>query len=192
MSIITTPPQGVIGKGIYYPVRTDFTVWLEFARLIESKDSARAALRALDLCYVAKRPDNFLEAIELLCTFFLGSNTAKTNSSGEQVISFTKDEELIYASFLSEYGIDLSKEKLHWWRFLALLRALGPDTALMRVVAVRAAKPSDIKNPALRRQLLRRKRIYSLGENNADAGEVIAQLFEAEREVENGGRNNKI
>ncbi len=181
----TEPPHCVIGAGVYYPIRTDFSVWLEFARLIEQEE-ARGILRALNLCYKCRRPDNPLEAIKLLCEFFAGgAQTGGESSSGEQIISFTQDEELIYASFLSDYRIDLSKERLHWWRFLALLKNLSPDSSLMRVAHIRAAKLSDIKNPALRRSILRQKRIYSL-EHNADAADAIERLFAAEKEKSNG------
>lgn len=177
----TEPPHCVIGAGVYYPVKTDFSVWLEFARLIEQEE-ARGLLRALNLCYKGKRPDNPFEGIKLLCEFFAGgTEIGRGYGGGEQIISFTQDEELIYASFLSEYGIDLAKDKLHWWRFLALVRNLSPDSALMRVAHIRAAKLSDIKNPAMRRSIMRQKRIYSLSKNT-DAADAIARLFAAEKE----------
>lgn len=176
------PPHCVIGAGIYYPIKTDFSVWLEFARLIEQEE-AHGIFRVLNLCYKDKQPDNPFEAIRLLCTFFAGGEESKCRSSNaDPIISFTQDEELIYASFLSEYGINLAKDKLHWWRFLALLRNLSPNSALMRVVQIRTAKLSDVKNPTLRRSLLRQKRLYTLGKK-ADEGETLAELFEAEKEV---------
>lgn len=182
------PPHGVLGGGIYYPIRTDFGVWLEFARIIEEEEGARAAMRALRLCYKDKIPLDVSEAFSLLCTFFAGGKAVdKTDEREyEPVISFSKDEELIYASFLAEYGIDLSKDKLHWWRFLALLKNLSSESALMKVASIRATKPSDIKNPALRRQLLRQKQIYSLGTNKTNPGDVMAELFMAEKEGFNG------
>ncbi|MBS7297531.1 MAG: hypothetical protein KIG65_00460 [Eubacteriales bacterium] len=180
------PPHGVIGSGIYYPVRTDFGVWLEFARIIEEDTGARAAMRALKLCYKDKIPQSPSEAISLLCRFFVGGaeNERSDGASSEQLISFSMDEELIYASFLSEYGIDLSKAKLHWWHFLALIKNLGPDTALMRVVRVRATKPSDIRDTKSRRMLLRQKRIYSLGRSNENVADAISELFAVEQEVD--------
>ncbi|MEE0944880.1 MAG: Gp15 family bacteriophage protein [Clostridia bacterium] len=177
------PPHGVLGNGIYYPIRTDFGVWLEFARILEEEEGARAAMRALRLCYKDKIPLDFNEALSLLCIFFAGGKAIEKTDDKEYepVISFSKDEELIYASFLSDYGIDLSKEKLHWWRFLALLKNLSSESALMKVAQIRAAKPSDIKNPLLRRQLLRQKQIYSLGTNRTNPGDVMAELFAAEK-----------
>lgn len=182
------PPHGVLGGGIYYPIRTDFGVWLEFAEIMETEDGACAAMRALRLCYKEKMPFDLYEAMSLLCEFFSGGKALKTeyHEKTEQLISFYRDEELIYASFLSDYGIDLAKEKLHWWRFLALLKGLSSESALMKVAAIRAAKLSDIKNPALKRQLLRQKKIFSLANEQAQPGEVIAELFMTEKGEKNG------
>lgn len=182
------PPHGVLGNGIYYPIRTDFGVWLEFAEIMETEDGARAAMRALKLCYKEKMPFDLGKALSLLCEFFAGGSTTKNKypERREPIISFSRDEELIYASFLSDYGIDLAKEKLHWWRFLALLKNLSADSALMKVAAIRAAKLSDIKNPTLKRQLLRQKKIFSLGNEQSQPGEVIAELFMTEKGGLNG------
>lgn len=179
-------PNGVFCDGLYYPVRTDFKIWLEFAELLEEKDSVRAAVRALKLCYKSKIPPETGKALELLCGFFLGGEPGKGKSGGARVISFEKDEELIYASFYSEYGIDLATEKMHWWRFLALMRGLSADSPLMRVVGVRAVKTSDIKNPALRKKISEQKRIYAIDGCEADVGEALSGMFGRETEAENG------
>lgn len=179
-------PRGVISAGVYYPVRTDFKVWLEFAALLEEKDSARAATRALRLCYKTKIPPDFGEALELLCEFFLGGECRQGSGRGGQVMSFVKDEGLIYASFYAEYGIDLVKAQMHWWQFLALMRGLSSESALMRVASVRAIKPSDIKNPALRKRILEQKRIYAIDSREADVGGALSAMFAQETEAENG------
>lgn len=51
------------------------------------------------------------------------------------------DFDLIVSSFQSEYGIRLSKELptgMKWDEFRDLLVGLGPDTALGRIVSIRA------------------------------------------------------
>jgi len=44
---------------------------------------------------------------------------------------------LIYAAFRQTHGIDLQKELLHWWVFLALFQDLGADTAFCSLVNLR-------------------------------------------------------
>lgn len=53
--------------------------------------------------------------------------------------SYEQDAGAIYASFLSQYGIDLVNErgKLHWDRFKALLDGLGEDTPFKQIVSIR-------------------------------------------------------
>lgn len=172
------PAHGVIFAGEYYPIRTGHYTWLEFARLIE-KGGADAALGALRLCYRGRIPDDYSAALALLCEFFIGTDSVKnTSGKGRTLFSFTQDEELIYASFYSEYGIDLAQKELHWWQFLALLRGLGEHCALMRVAAIRAANPSDIKNPALRRRIIEQKHACALkGSAEADVAGVLGAIF---------------
>ena len=171
-------PHGVFWEGIYYPIRTDFRIWLSVSELLEKEDLVHAMLRAPELCYLKKRPQSQKGAFLALMDFLLlGEKTGKEDKKSERLFSFSEDEELIYASFLKEYGIDLSKEEMHWWRFVALLRCLGTDTPLSRVMSIRMAKPSDIKNPKERRHLLRQKKLFALTKKDVDAGYVLAELF---------------
>ena len=50
------------------------------------------------------------------------------------------------SSFLSQYGIRLSKEvhEIPWQEFKQLLSGLSPDTALGRIVAIRAEDNKEI------------------------------------------------
>lgn len=51
--------------------------------------------------------------------------------------SFRKDAGLIYAAFLQVYGINLSRDALHWWEFVTLFSNLGGDTAFSNLVSLR-------------------------------------------------------
>ena len=51
-----------------------------------------------------------------------GSNSAKNGS--RELLSYEFDDEYIYGAFYERYRIDLSKEKVHWWKFKALLKSL--------------------------------------------------------------------
>jgi hypothetical protein len=57
------------------------------------------------------------------------------------------DRDLIEASFAMQYGIRLRIEnEMTWGEFCALLRGLGPETPLGRIVAIRSEKdPARIK-----------------------------------------------
>lgn len=51
-----------------------------------------------------------------------GSNGHKM--ANNDIISYEYDDEYIYGAFLEKYNIDLTKEKVHWWKFKALLKSL--------------------------------------------------------------------
>lgn len=50
------------------------------------------------------------------------------------------DSERIYAAFWQQYGIDLDRTSLHWWKFRALFLGLGEQTKFMQVVGYRTIK----------------------------------------------------
>lgn len=179
MKIITDDlPKGVFGDGVYYPVRTDFRVWLKFAQLLEDLTPENVA-RAFAACYTKIMPQNPEKALSLLCEFFSGGEVSKTkNKNGKQLISFAKDEELIYASFLMQYKIDLTDAQMHWWKFLALFRNLGKDTPIMQVATLRNTNPAEIKDSKIRRRVIEQKRIFSIDENaEVDVAEALSALF---------------
>lgn len=67
-----------------------------------------------------------------------------TSCKSKQLISYIKDDALIYAAFLQQYGIDLADGELHWHKFRALLDGLTEDTQLVKVMRYRSVKLGDI------------------------------------------------
>ena len=45
-------------------------------------------------------------------------------NSSKDLLSYEYDDEYIYGAFWEKYRIDLSKDKVHWWKFKALLKSL--------------------------------------------------------------------
>lgn len=67
--------------------------------------------------------------------------------SSDPYYDLTGDFDLILASFQSQYGIRLSKELpsgMKWGEFRDLLVGLGPDTALGRIVSIRAEEDKEV------------------------------------------------
>ena len=46
------------------------------------------------------------------------------------MLDYRCDADYIVGAFQQAYGIDLTADKVHWWRFKALLHALPPETPL--------------------------------------------------------------
>lgn len=79
---------------------------------------------------------------------------------------FVKDAELIYASFLYDFKIDLFtvQGKLHWKKFIALLNNLSDESPFKKVVHIRLKKiPKQTKhNKDEIKNLRKLKRFYAL------------------------------
>lgn len=72
---------------------------------------------------------------------------ADSDSSSELALDYQCDAPYIVAAFQKAYGIDLTKEKVHWWRFRALLTGIlaQPDEYLLaRIVHYRITDPTDL------------------------------------------------
>ena len=92
---------------------------------------------ALLLANPRKAPKTAQAQVELLQDIFalLPKNDNPTGQN-ERYIDFHQDAGMIRSAFL-RVGIDLQREKIHFFRFLEVLRDLPSDTALMRVVEIR-------------------------------------------------------
>lgn len=73
----------------------------------------------------------------------LRKGSSKSRKS-KQLISYIKDDALIYAAFLQQYGIDLADGELHWHKFRALIDGLTEDTQLVKVMRYRSVKLGDV------------------------------------------------
>lgn len=62
----------------------------------------------------------------------------------KQLISYAKDDALIYVAFLQQYGIDLAESEIHWHKFRALIDGLTEDTQLVKVMRYRSIKLGDV------------------------------------------------
>lgn len=91
---------------------------------------------------------------------------AGENEIVKKIFDFKKDAGLIYASFLSAYGMDLFEQqgKLHWQKFIQLLTNLNKDTIFKEVVGIRQMKvpPPDKYNREYREYVLKMKQLYRL------------------------------
>ena len=82
------------------------------------------------------------------------------------IFDFEQDAGYIYASFLSDYGLDLYEQqgRLHWWAIVQLFRGLSDGTKIVQVMQIRAKPiPAPTKHNADERaQLAKLKAQYAL------------------------------
>ena len=69
---------------------------------------------------------------------------SSTAPSSGFAFDYQCDAGYIVAAFQQAYGIDLTTDKVHWWRFKALLHALPPETPLGKIVEIRGKDTSGM------------------------------------------------
>ena len=173
MNILTDNlPKSVQINSKHYPIYTDFKRWLKIDALISDKNTEmkESIAKILLLCY-KELPPNINDAMKGVSSFYLcGRENIKNIHSKEnrKTFSFTDDSELIYAAFFTQYGIDLKKERLHWFKFMALFSALSDEHKFSKVVMLRSLNLADIKDVKRKKALYELKRQYSLKDNRTE------------------------
>ena len=126
-------PDGVEVGGRFYKMDFDFRNVLRMLDVMDEELMPEAkAFNALHcLC---KRPKNVLAVYEAVKGLLF--NAPRKN--GHRVTDFVQDAGLIRAAFRQTYGIDLYRERLHWFEFIELLNAVSNDTRYSEVVSIRA------------------------------------------------------
>ncbi len=185
MNRILKPCEWVVIDGMEYALNTDFSVWIEIEQLIFCRKHLpeEALAKVLTLAYPVL-PENPGEAIGKLLWFYSGGKPSADGKkkSGFQAPPFDLKEDFgyVWAGFLSEFGIDLSRSSLHWWKFLALLSALSEDCRFSRIVSYRSTDTSQIKDGNLRRFYEKMKDKYRLPDLRSEAERELDTVLKLE------------
>lgn len=170
-------PCEISADGKSFPVMTDFRRWILLVSIMDEEKLDFNTKSRLAIKLVLENPSLpsdpseksrlILSLMEGIMSFALcGQSSGGGNNGGEQSFDFQFDSELIFASFMQAYGIDLTEVSLHWWKFMALLRNLPPDSPFMRVVGLRLSDPSSIEDDGARRKLRRAKAAVRIRRKN--------------------------
>lgn len=176
-------PEEVNCGGKNYRIYTDFRIWMEFETILFEKEGEfyTKLPTLLKLCYPVL-PDTLEEAVFGMICFYLGREPERKDAASvkkhRKLYSFCRDAALIYAGFYQQYGINLTKENLHWFQFKALFDGLKEDTKFVKVVGYRAADVSQFKSPEMRRFYHTMKQIYKLPDTRTEE-EREAELLSA-------------
>lgn len=139
-------PDCINVDGKFFLIKTDFRVWLNFSRIINTKN---AVVDDVDFIYTDEIPPAELKKkafMEMLK--FFQPETKLPRSTGEtsdvKVLDYELDADLIFSAFYEQYKINLldTDDKghavpMHWHVFLALLSGLH-NTKLNDVMSWRS------------------------------------------------------
>ncbi len=190
-----TIPVG--GRNLH--IETNFRAAILFEMMVQNGDvpDHEKAQYAIDLFF----PDGFpkpeneqKEALEGMLWFYTcgkseqdekqSAGTGKGPGIQKRIYDYDVDAPLIYAAFLSQYGIDLQDiPYLHWWKFNALFQGLSENQKIVEIMGYRAINLSTIKNKAERQHYAQMQAKYALPDNRsvqekaAAAGALFGGMF---------------
>ena len=174
-------PEHIVLYETPYPVHTSFKNWLKISELLKEQ-SGKNIGKALSLCYKEKLPPNLPSAVLGMMDFYNRGafDYAPQGEKKEPIVSFSQDADVIFAAFRQVYGIDLTKEELHWHVFCALFSALSEDNAFLNLIRLRTMDETTIKDPKRRRKVQKLKekvRLQSEKTSEIDVAQKLSGLF---------------
>lgn len=170
MKLQDSLPRGVrVGKR-FYKLDLDFRAVLRLIDTMARDDLLPDARDYLALKCVMKHPRNVTKTLEAVKQLLFPAT--KKSADKKKVTDFAQDADLIRAAFMQVYRIDLYTEKLHWFKFSALLAGLPEGNRYNDVLGIRARPmPAPTKyNTEERRWLAKAK------------AELALKMTDAERE----------
>lgn len=162
MTMFNKLPYFVYLENRKYKINVDFRNMISFEKTVQNKstsDSEKIKHILRHFYFDFKRKEcyqNLLsnsrlykEACEKFIWFYKcgredyhkTSNVNKVKNS--EIYSYDHDDEYIYGAFFEQYGIDLSYDKVHWWKFKALLKSLKENTEFVKIKGYRAYSGND-------------------------------------------------
>ena len=163
MSLFLQPPDTITASGIEYKIDTDFRAWVKFQGILLGGGTNDEKSEKICRFMAEIGLPQTKEALDVMLQFYAGASTENETGIGKNVRSFDfeKDSEYIFSAFLESYSIDLTTEKLHWWRFRALFKSLPEDCQMCKIMMYRTI---DIRKVPKEQQEFYRemKRRYSL------------------------------
>lgn len=185
MSILSAPlPESVEILGGKYGINTDFRRWIDFEEMMRISPPVKRYAEILKKYYISLPPE-FSEAVYALCKFYAGGVMPLVNAgdSGKRLYSYKQDADLIYCAFYAQYHVDLEKENIHWWKFLALFRGLDENCKFMQIVRLRSVDLSEIKDKNEKIRIAGLQKKYTLTDERSserkddDFADKISMLF---------------
>lgn len=142
--------------GELYKINTDYRYALICFKIIDdsSISDTERAIAVVSVLFgredkegnIVGIPENIEVALKKASFFLSCGKENKNIQDVKKDMDFDYDKEFIYASFISDYKIDLEKENMHFWKFCSLISGLTEDSILNRVRDLRNTNLSDYKD----------------------------------------------
>lgn len=142
-------PETLVVEGKRCAIRPDFRNVLRILRLLDDPEIAERhkAMKLAELFY-ADEPPSLSAGVDAFFGFLKGQE--RRHDPEAAAIDYEFDADVIYASFLHAYRLDLLDPAftLHWYAFTALLGGLTEDSALCERLRLRKLDTKHLKGKA--------------------------------------------
>lgn len=176
-------PEYVEVAGKKYKINTDFRVAIECNRIAEDKTIGdfERAMGIICTLFGEEAVDDtkhLQEFLDLALKYLSCGKPLEDLNEEERDMDYIEDYDYIVTSFMSDYGMDLENETMHWWKFNNLINGLsnselGNCCVLNRVRNLRNYDVSEIKDKKQRDKIIEAKEKVALKkykkENNITA-----------------------
>lgn len=136
-------------------------------------------------------PQNTEKAIEKIYWFYSRGNVEEDNKKVKQgkrifkrnnkrAYDFETDSDLIFTAFMTQYNINLNRENLHWWEFMALFNSLKDDTEIVKIMNYRTIDLTSIEDKKERKMYSDLQKYYSLEDRISKEEEELLNKKRAE------------
>lgn len=179
-----TYPEYVKVNGRKYKIRTDFRIAIRCNEIAQDNTIGRYE-RALAIIYTLyedglENKEDYIKLLEL-AQKYLGCGKEIEKSDEEPDMDYTEDMDYIEASFMSDYHIDLTNTKMHWWKFNNLMNGLsnselGNCCVLNRIRNLRTYDTKNIKDYKERCKVEKAKKMVALKRNKKENNLTEEQL----------------
>ena len=161
MTMFKKLPYFVILQGKKYRINVDFRNMISFENIVQDRSVNNskkieyllrhfypAFFYAENYLKMLQKPNLYKEACKKLIWFYKCGRDdyhkiGNGKGSNKQIYSYEYDDEYIYGAFYEQYGIDLTYDIVHWWKFKALLKSLKDDTEFVKIKGYRAYTGED-------------------------------------------------
>lgn len=175
-------PTSVSVNGTPFEISTDFRLFVDFERRASSGAwDAEWFTLLLYSFYKGKLPSDINAAQNAFLDFYTGARFVPSDASGKKNYVESKsdaipydygvDDHRIFTAFYEAYRIDLSRENLHWYIFLALLDGIMP-CKFSDIVGFRTADYSKLDRSA-QKEMRRVQRAYRIVRDVGKEGDIV-------------------
>lgn len=163
-----------------YLIHTDYRIGIQITEALNDVNLAEPEkmITALHLLYGNGIPSDSNIAHNGLRWFVAGGNVAEEYAPDGKppTFDFEQDNRLVYTAFRARYGIDLTRERLHWFAFLAMLVDLG-NCSLSDIIGIRGTDLAKLGNEQRQHYAVMQER-YRIKPQISDADKAIMAEFE--------------